>query len=214
MNYLKYTGYGLGGLVICFVVVGLFLPSKTHIERNVMINASPEDVFAAIDSFHEFNQWSPWARLDPNTHYSFEGPETGLGSKMNWTSDNPKVGSGNSEVIAYEPNKNITVAIDFGPEGKAVYDLSLQPQNDNTNITWGFDVDFGLNLLARYFAPFMDDIVGENYEEGLTTLKNQIEERVALRGTQQPLASSDTRHAQPTATESPMTESMPAFAEN
>ncbi len=35
-----------------------------------------------------WDAWSPWAKLDPNSRNSFEGPEAGSGAAMSWAGNN------------------------------------------------------------------------------------------------------------------------------
>jgi carbon monoxide dehydrogenase subunit G len=178
MRILKKLLLGLIFLVVILAVVGLLLPSKVHVERATTINAPAETIHALISDFHNFNQWSPWAQIDPNTRYTFEGPASGVGAKMKWNSDNSKVGSGSQEITADDPNL-VKVALDFGPHGTAIASFKLEPEGSGTKVTWGFDTDFGYNLMGRYFGLMMERWIGADYEKGLAALKSLAEKKAA-----------------------------------
>ncbi|MCG8435225.1 MAG: SRPBCC family protein [Gammaproteobacteria bacterium] len=176
MRFFKYLAYLVGALVGLFIAVGLFLPSTAHVERSTTINASPETIFNIVNDFSEFNRWSPWAERDPDTEYVFEGPASGVGAKMSWRSDNPDVGKGSQEIIESEPFTLVRVQLDFDDFGRPVSFYRLDANEDGgTLVTWGFDQDYGLNLIFRYIGLMVDDWVGADYESGLANLKTLVE---------------------------------------
>ena len=73
-------------------------PDAFRIERATLIAAPPEKVFALIDNFHQWPQWSPWEHLDPALQRSHEGPEAGRGAIYTWNGNN-KVGNGRMEIL-------------------------------------------------------------------------------------------------------------------
>jgi uncharacterized protein YndB with AHSA1/START domain len=175
MKPLKGILYGLIGLVALVLAAGLFLPRHAHVERSIVTSASPATVFEIVNGFTRFNEWSPWAQLDPNTKYTYSGPETGVGSRMEWSSKRPEVGTGSQEVIAIDPDRRVTNAIDFGAQGKGTATIGLEPVAAGTRITWSLDTDFEHNYFGRYFGPLMDRFVGADYEKGLARLKELAE---------------------------------------
>lgn len=157
-------------LVVLVVVIGLFLPSRVHVERDIWIDAPPANVFTLLNGYGRFNDWSPWAELDPDAEYRLEGPETGVGATMHWTGDD-SVGSGSQAIVASEPYNYIETALDFGPMGTAVASYTLQRETGGTRVTWAMDTDFGWDLMGRYMGLFFDRWVGADYEKGLANLK-------------------------------------------
>lgn len=179
MRILKTLLLGLVLLLAVVWVVGLFLPDSAHVERSISIKARPEIVFDLIDDFESFNRWSPWARKDPRTQYSFTGPESGVGAMMSWHSENPGVGTGSQQIIVVEPLRRVVVELDFDAQGMATAYYEIQPENTGTRVTWGFDTDFGNDLLGRYLGLFLDILVGADYEAGLANLKELAEKRAS-----------------------------------
>jgi uncharacterized protein YndB with AHSA1/START domain len=171
MKILRGLFFLLLGLVALFFVTGLFLPKTAHIERSMTTTASPETVYGLIDGFQRFNEWSPWANIDPDTRYTYSGPETGVGARMEWASDNRDVGNGSQEVIAVEPGQSVTNELDFGMDNPTTATISLVPEGTGTRVTWTLDTDFSGSLLGRYFGLALDRMVGPDYEKGLARLK-------------------------------------------
>jgi len=171
MSALKKILLGLVIAVAVLVLVGLFLPSSAHVERSITVDASPATMFALVNGYRSFKRWSPWAERDPETEYSFEGPDHGVGAKMTWASQNPQVGSGYQEVVASDPYSRVQSHLDFGSQGTAEAFFRLEPGADGTSITWGFDTEFGMNLVSRYMGLMFDRWIGADYEAGLANLK-------------------------------------------
>ena len=159
------------GLVALFFVTGVFLPQSAHVERSMTTTASPATVYGLVDGFKHFNEWSPWASLDPATKYTYSGPETGVGARMEWVSANPDVGSGSQEVIDAEPGRHVTHKLDFGMDNPTKSTISLVPEGTGTRVTWTLDTDFSGSLIGRYFGLALDRMVGPDYEKGLAQLK-------------------------------------------
>lgn len=162
-------------IIALLAIIGALLPSKSHIERSVLINAPQEEVFNYLNSYQNFNEWSPWHRIDPDTQYRYFGPKSGVGAKMAWQSDNDKVGSGSQEIVESTPHQLIKVTLDFEEMGQAQSSYTLVRQDDNTHVIWAFDNDSGWNLINRYFGLIMDRLLGPSYEAGLHNLKDILE---------------------------------------
>jgi hypothetical protein len=143
-----------------------------------VINAPPEMVFALVGGYKRFNEWSPWAELDPKTVYTFEGPESGLGAKMSWASNDPSVGAGSQVIMEHVPISHVAVDLDFGAMGKSQSYWDLQPEGSGTSTTWGFKMKLN-GLMDRWFGLLMDRFIGPDYEKGLTKLKALAENEAA-----------------------------------
>jgi uncharacterized protein YndB with AHSA1/START domain len=182
MKALKTVLYVLVAVAVVAVAAGyLVVPADTHVERSVKINASPRIVYGLVSDFRQFNKWSPWAKMDPDTEYRFEGPDSGTGAVMHWSSDHPHVGSGRQKITEAEPYSKVVTALDFGEMGQATADFELERLGDEpgqgTRVTWNFDTHHGADLIERYMGLMMDHWVGTEYEKGLANLKALAEER-------------------------------------
>lgn len=164
-------------LVAVVFVVGNLLPDRVHVERKIIITAPPERVFSLVNNLKEFNRWSPWAAKDPNTQYRFEGPESGVGAKVYWSSENKQVGSGSQEIIESRPNEFVRTALDFGAQGKASASFIVDSISEGSRVTWGLDVDAEGSVIGRYFGILIDRMVGPDYETGLDNLRKIAENR-------------------------------------
>jgi effector-binding domain-containing protein len=159
---------GLVVLVAAAVGVAFVLPQHPHTQRETIIAATPEQVFAVVDDMSRWNDWAPWAKMDPDMKQKFDGPAKGVGAKMSWTS--AKLGNGSMTVIESTPFSQIKEALDFDGN-KAVATFTFAPADGGTKVVWSFDSDAGMNPIARYFGLMVDSMVGKDYETGLASLK-------------------------------------------
>lgn len=177
----KFAKWLIGAIVAAIVVVvmvGYMLPGEAVVQRQVIINAPPEKVFAIVGNMKRFSEWSPWADLDPATQYVFEGSESGAGQVMRWQSNNPNVGTGAQTVVDFVENRRVATELDFGPMGKAVASLELSPVDSGTGVTWGFKSQLN-GLVERWMGLLFDRWIGADYEKGLAKLKALAEKEAS-----------------------------------
>ncbi len=174
MKFIRKAALVLLGLMVLFGVIGLFLPSSQHVERQVTIDAPASRVFPYLNDFRKFNEWSPWARLDPNTRYTFSGTESGTGAIMQWSSEHEHVGNGSQQIVDSKLNEFVKTELDFGFGAPANAAFALSESAGQTTVVWAFDAYLG-NTISRYFGLMMDNWVGSSYEQGLADLKALVE---------------------------------------
>jgi len=156
------------------VVGGLLLPASTRVERSTTIDRPPPAVFATLDTFADFNAWSPWAELDPQARYLYSGPAVGVGAKMSWAGS-PVMGSGSQEILESVRSSRIVNAVDFG-NSQATATYTLMPRGAGTELTWALDTAHGYNLVSRWLGALaLDHMIGRDLEKGLAKLKAMLE---------------------------------------
>ncbi len=172
--------YALLGLFLIFVAGSYALPDKAHVERQTIINAPPDKVFAIVADLQRAKEWSPWFSLDPNMKVTFDGPNgntgPGVGQKMSWVSAVPNVGSGTQETVELLPNQKVASALDFGDMGKANAALELAAEGTTTEVVWSFDTSLN-SMTERWFGLMFDRWIGADYEKGLANLKALAEKQ-------------------------------------
>jgi carbon monoxide dehydrogenase subunit G len=175
MTVLKRVIIGLVTLIVLIVLIGFLLPRQVHVERSIVINAPQAQLFEALNSFKRFNEFSPWAALDPNTQYTYEGPESGVGAKMSWVSSDPDLGSGTNEIVESRAPDLIRTKLDFGGQPVEAT-FTFTPADGATRVTWGFDGDLGTNPIMRFVGLMFDKWIGSDYEKGLARMKEVMEQ--------------------------------------
>jgi uncharacterized protein YndB with AHSA1/START domain len=163
-------------LAILLAIVVSIQPSDFRISRSAKIAASPAAVFAQVNDYHNWDAWSPWAKLDPNAKVTFEGPTSGKGAKFAWAG-NDKVGEGRQEIIESRPDELIRIKLDFEKPFKATStaEFTFKPEGDQTLVTWSM---MGKNdFMGKAISLIMDcdKMVGGDFEKGLASMKTVVE---------------------------------------
>jgi uncharacterized protein YndB with AHSA1/START domain len=169
-SILKWLVWTTAVLIIVVVLGGYLLPGEAVVQRQIVISAPPDKVFAIAGNLRRFNEWSPWAELDPGTRYVFDGPGSGQGQRMSWESSDPNVGKGSQTIVEYVENRRIGTELDLGDMGKAMASLEFSPVGEGTGVTWGFKAELN-GIAERWFGLLFDRWIGADYEKGLTKLK-------------------------------------------
>jgi len=177
MKVLKRIFFLLIVVIVALVGVSYLLPDTAQVSRSIVINAKPEAIFPYVNSMQETEKWSPWLSRDPETKLNYEGPASGVGSTLHWSSDHKQVGSGTQEIVESVENQMVKTALEFGPLGQAAAYFELTPEGDETKVTWGFDTELGMNPAMRWMGLMMDNWVGADYERGLANLKTVAEQQ-------------------------------------
>lgn len=161
-------------VVLIAVVLGLaaMKPDTFRVQRTASIKAPPDKVFALINDFRQWGQWSPWEKLDPDLKRSFSGASSGKGAVYEWTG-NKKVGAGRMEITEPTPPNKLLIKLDFiRPfEGHNIAEFTLEPQGDSTQLTWAMHgpTPFVSKLMQVFFS--MDALIGKDFEAGLANMK-------------------------------------------
>ena len=172
----------IGVAVVIVLVVGVLAvvvtmqASEFRIERSVTIAAPGPAVFAQVNDFHNWEAWSPWAKLDPAVKNSFEGASAGQGAVFAWAG-NSKVGEGRMTITESRPVELIRIKLEFRKPFAATNtaEFTFKPDGDRTRVTWSM---FGHNsFISRAVFLFvnMDKALGGEFEKGLASMKSAAE---------------------------------------
>ena len=175
MSWFRHLLLWTGAALVVAVIAAYMLPRQVHVDRSITINAPREAVFERINGYATFNQWSPWFDLDPNARYTYEGPAAGVGAKIIWVGDPSTLGSGSQVITASQAGERVAADVDFGQGSLAKQVITLAADGTGTKVTWGMDVDLGMNPLYRYFGLGFDGMIGKDFDKGLANLKRVVE---------------------------------------
>lgn len=165
---------GTVSVIVLFLVIGFFLPSKWTVERSVMIEAPPESIYPLVANLKEgWAQWSDFDYQDPDIKYSYTGPEIGVGASRSWVS--PKMGNGTQTITKADPTTGVEFDFVMDNQFFVVGEMKFVPEGTSTKVTWKDSGDVGYNPLMRYMVLFMDKMMGPSFEKSLQTLKQKSE---------------------------------------
>src|SRR4051812_32249665 len=102
----------LAVLLAVFLVIVALQPADFRISRSATIGAPAAVVFGHVNNLHQWEAWSPWARLDPNAKSTFAGPDSGVGAVMGWEG-NKDVGQGTMTITESRPVELVGLRLDF-----------------------------------------------------------------------------------------------------
>jgi hypothetical protein len=167
---------GLAALIAVFLIVVAMQPDEFRVSRSATVAASPDRVFAQVNDFHNWQAWSPWAKLDPNAKATFEGPPAGEGAVFIWAGNN-EVGEGRMTVMQSRPSELVLIKLDFVKpmEGTSDVEFTFKPQNNDTVVTWTMSGQN--NFIGKAICLIMnqDKMIGGYFEKGLANLKSIVE---------------------------------------
>jgi len=168
----------LGIVAVLALVVGLALPSHRHISESVETNRKMTIVYDTVDNLRRFKDWNPLVLRDPHMQLNVSGPDAGVGSRLDYVSNEGRIGRGSWEIVESVPNEKVVIKLDNPQRGsdKKVQFL-LEPtgkNNRNVKITQTYDVDYGWNLLGRYAGLYVSRHVGDAVKAGLGKLTNLL----------------------------------------
>jgi uncharacterized protein YndB with AHSA1/START domain len=169
-------------LVILVAIVGVFAavvamqPADFRVARTATINAPAAEVFAQVNDFHNWEPWSPWAKLDPAAKNSFEGASSGKGAIFKW-SGNSEVGEGAMTITESQPNDLIRIKLDFvrPMEDTSTTEFTFKPEGKETVVTWSMFGKKGFISKAVCMFMDMDKMLGGDFEKGLANMKSVVE---------------------------------------
>lgn len=150
-------------------------PDSFRTTRSSIINASPEKVLALISDFHQWEKWSPWAKMDLSAINTFSGADKGVGAQFAWQGNN-KVGQGKMELLN-ETAEKIDIRITFLKPFAATnsVEFTALPKGNATELTWTM---YGpQKFINKIMATVIDcdAMVGGQFEQGLASLKAEAE---------------------------------------
>ncbi len=175
---LKILGLGVVVALAAVLVLAARKPDSFRVQRAITIQAPPDRIFALINDFHAWGAWSPWEKLDPAMQRQFSGPAAGQGSAYGWEG-NSKVGQGRMEILEAQASSNVRIKLDFLKpfEAHNTATFTLQPMADGTHVSWVMEgpAPFISKLMQVFMS--MDDMVGKDFEAGLTNMKAAAEKK-------------------------------------
>lgn len=174
---LRKAFYVIAALIAVLLIAAAFQPATFHIERTAVIQTPPSQVYALVNEFRTWPSWSPFHQTDPNMMVTYATQSAGQGASMHW-SGNDEAGEGKMTMLQNDPYELIRIRLEFIRPFAAVNTADftfVETAENQTRVTWAM---YGENsFLGRIMGIFMnmDDMIGPEFEKGLTNLKVRAE---------------------------------------
>lgn len=178
MRILKWFIIGTVILVGLLYATGPFLPSKATVERSILIDAPVEVIEACITDLERWESWEPWGPRDDSMTVRYGDIRRGVGASHSWSGK--LIGNGQRTLTAIIPGERVEFTLIFdGDEATPAFTaFHFEPRGSSqTFVRWTFEGELGTNPMSRIIGLFLDDILGNFYEEGLQSLKIEAIER-------------------------------------
>ena len=175
---LKKILIGLGAVVVIFLVIVVMQPNEFSLSRSIVINAMPTEVFSHVNDFHQWEHWSPWAKIDPSMKATYEGPASGEGASYSWIGNN-QVGEGRMTITKSQPAELIHINLEFIKPFQAtnLTVFEFKSEGQGTSVIW--TMSGKNNFMAKAMCLFMsmEKMVGPDFEKGLAQMKMAVEKK-------------------------------------
>lgn len=170
---LKKILIAVAAVVLAFLGYVALQPAVGHVERSVSIAAPASAIFSHVNDFHNWEAWSPWAKIDPNAKTKFEGPASGKGAVFGWSSENSEVGEGKMTIIESTPSDHIKINLDFlkPMQNTSTAEFTFKPDGNKTKVTWSMSGERPFLARAMCILFGADAMVGGMFEKGLANLE-------------------------------------------
>lgn len=173
---LKHTGIVLAALF----ALGYVLPDRAHVEREIVIDAPPEKIFALVSDLESWDAWTPLAEIGPQADYQTSG--VGLGQILEVKSAHLAPARLTQEIVAVAEPARLVTRLNLAGLGGADSAFTLIPERDGAvRVVWSLDSNLREHapLLMKpfwtYASYFAEPAIGPASEQSLANLKRVAE---------------------------------------
>lgn len=179
---LKKILLGFAALVVVLVAVIATRPSAYRVERSLIVEETPSRAYDVICNLKRWNEWSPWAHLDPAMKTTFSGTPCAPGSSFTWAG-NDQVGEGRMTITEVHPPLQAKIKLEFlkpfASTNETIFDLYVE--KGGTRVVWIMNGQNGFVGKAMSLFMDFDKMIGPDFERGLATLKKGVEDGTLAR---------------------------------
>lgn len=165
----------LAVVIAILLIVVAMRPSEFRTSRSAVIGAPAAALFEQVNDLHNFQQWNPWAKVDPNAKITYSGPPSGVAAAYSWAGNN-EVGEGTITAIESSPPELARFRMDFRKPmaGTSIAEFTFKPEGDETVVTWS--MAGANNFMAKAIGLFIDcdKMIGDQFEKGLANLAEAV----------------------------------------
>lgn len=166
----------IGALIFLIILLALIAPKNYHVHRSIELEHPSSKVWEHLKYLEKQNEWSPWARKDPNMEHKITGNDGEVGAVSYWNG-NKEVGEGEQQITKIINGKRMEQDLRFLKPYKSESNCYIDLEEINSNkskVTWGFagKSRFPMNIMMLFVI--MDKMVGKDFEQGLKNLKYNL----------------------------------------
>jgi len=167
-------------LLVAFLGFGFYKANQLtniHIQKQVTINSSQEEVFDMVRYLNNFPKWSPFLAADPSQKYEVKGTDGEVGAQYHWDGNGGK-DLGYQEIVKVESSNFIGMKCDIQKPFKATptFDYSFSKNTNGITVKQDFKLESGIvDAFFMWLFGAKNEMAMTN-EKGLDLLKKAIEQ--------------------------------------
>ena len=159
----------LGGSALALLVASQ--PTEFQIERSIHIDAPSKVVFAYVNDFGRWSQWSPFYKAEPTQKVTMGQVTAGEGATYAW--EGKQTGQGHMEIVESRPDSAVKIKLEFEAPMKAsnLAHFAVSPEGKGVTLSWAMTGERNFVQKAFGLLMDMDKMVGGEFNKGLTDIK-------------------------------------------
>lgn len=178
MKALKIIGITIVVIIAIPLVAALFVKSEYSVEREVTINREKSEVFEYIKYLKNQDNFSKWAKMDPDMKKTFKGTDGTVGFISAWDSQKDDVGKGEQEIKKIIEGERVEFELRFLEPFESVSPAHMSTESvgaNQTKVKWGFrgKTPYPMNLMMAFMD--FEKMIADDLDVGLKNLKVLLE---------------------------------------
>ncbi len=163
-------------LVVLLLIVALFMKKEHYVNRETIIDAPIQKVFAFLRLVKNQDKFNKWATTDKNRNETFTGTDGTVGFIYSW-SGNKNAGIGEKEIKHIIEGERIETEVRFTKPMKVAAVVIMQSQSlpdgkTKVNFINSGTLPYPFNLMI----PMAEKNFARDIDESLLKLKSILEE--------------------------------------
>lgn len=165
-------------IIALLFIIPLFSRKAYTVEREIIINKPPTEVYEYIRHLKNQREYSKWVMMDLNAKSTYTGTDGAVGFIAAWDSNQKNVGKGEQEIKGLKTNVQMDLEIRFEKPFKGVasgYIATDVVSSSTTKVRWGFASSMPYPMNIMLLVMNMEKMLGNDISEGLANLKKVLE---------------------------------------
>jgi hypothetical protein len=163
------------GLIL---LTALFVKKDYLVKRSISISRPKQVVFDYVKYLKNQNNFSVWAKIDPNMKIDYRGTDATVGFVSAWDSPVKEAGKGEQEIVKISEGERIDYIIRFFKPMQSTDNAYIEFSSTNdsiTNVTWAIYGNMTYPMNLSLLIMDMDTMLGKDLSGGLSNLKALLE---------------------------------------
>lgn len=169
----KFFSFLIGGFGVVFLALvasSFFLSKAFTVERSLVIDTTPERLYALLGDLERWPEWGPWMKEDPDLQITLGEKTKGVGASESWVG---KDGDGRLVFTEADPAKGVSFDLYFNQDAfENKSSILYEKVAGGYEVTWSMSGQVQVPLLGGLLAKAMDAMVGPMFDQGLENLRD------------------------------------------